>query len=128
MARISKAEILEAYEKEVLAENRKENNGTLQLGRKVRLISFESSSNGKNRRRRRHTREVIFIVDASVQGRPVAYQVIDNEIRASRDRRHLYPDQLAMEVLTDLPIDERSPDNLLERLLSIRKHASKRGR
>ena len=129
MARISRAEILEAYEQDVLRENRKENNGALQLGRKVRLISFESSSNGKNRRKRRHTREVTFIVDASVQGRPVAYQVVDNEIRTSRNRRHLYPDQLAIEVLTDLPVDERSPDNLLERLMMIRKQELKlRGR
>lgn len=126
MARISREEILATYEREVLRENRKENNGALQLGRKVRLISFESSSNGKNRRRRRHAREVTFIVDASVQGRPIAYQVIDNEIRVSRDRRHLFPDQLAIEVLIDLPIDERNPDALLERLTSIRKHASRK--
>jgi len=76
--------------------------------------------------KKRRSREVQFLVDESAAGGQVTYQIKSGEIRSRKSRRGLAPDQLALEVLTDLPINERSPDNLLARLLSIRKHRSKK--
>lgn len=120
MARQSKSEIIERYQAQVLRDNKKEHNLEQALGRRVRIVSFESRSNGHNRPKRKHRREVNLIVDYSRKGRTLAYQIVRGEIRSRKDRLGLKPDKLAEEVLTDLPFDERTTDNLLDRLLEIR--------
>lgn len=125
MGRSRKPESVEDYERAVLEEVRAEAMDHHDAIRKLRIVSFESHSNGKGRKRRR-SREVQFLVDESAAGGRVTYQIRNGEVRSRKSRRGLQPDQLAMEVLTDLPVVERSPDTLLERLLKIRKHRSQR--
>lgn len=124
MGRSRKPESVVDYERSVLEEVRAEALSQQDVVRKLRVVSFESHSNGKGRKKR-PSREVQFLVDESAAGGKVTYQIKRGEIRSRKSHRGLAPDQLAMEVLTDLPINERSPDNLLERLLTIRKHRSK---
>ncbi len=125
MGRSRKPESVLDYEQSVLEEVRAEALNEHDSVRKLRVVSFEFHSNGKGRKKRQ-SREVQFLVDESAAGGKVTYQIKSGEIRSRKSRRGLAPDQLALEVLTDLPINERSPDNLLERLLSIRKHRSKK--
>ncbi len=125
MGRSRKPESVLDYEQSVLEEVRAEALNEHDSVRKLRVVSFESHSNGKGRKKRR-SREVQFLVDESAAGGKVTYQIKSGEIRSRKSHRGLAPDQLALEVLTDLPINERSPDNLLARLLSIRKHRSKK--
>lgn len=125
MGRSRKPESVLDYEQSVLEEVRAEALNEHDSVRKLRVVSFESHSNGTGRKKRR-SREVQFLVDESAAGGQVTYQIKSGEIRSRKSRRGLAPDQLALEVLTDLPINERSPDNLLARLLSIRKHRSKK--
>ncbi len=124
MGRSRKPEAVEDYERAVLEQVRAEASGHHDTIRKLRIVSFESHSNGKGRKRRK-SREVQLLVDESAAGGKVTYQIRSGEVRFRKSRRGLQPDQLAMEVLTDLPIEERSADTLLERLLHIRNHAAK---
>lgn len=119
MGRSRKPESVENYERTVLDEVRAEALEEHDVIRKLRIVSFESHSNGKGRKKR-HAREVQFLVDESAAGGRVTYQIKRGEIRSRKSRRGLQPDQLAMEVLSHLPPDMRTPDTLLERLLSVR--------
>lgn len=125
MGKGRKPEAVEDYERTVLEEIRAEATSQHDAVRKLRIVSFESHSNGKGRKKRR-TREVQFLVDESAAGGKVTYQIRSGEVCFRKSKRGLQPDQLAMEVLTDLPVEERSPDTLLERLLTIRKHSTRR--
>lgn len=125
MGRSRKPESVDDYERAVLEEVRAEALDHHDAIRRLRIVSFESHSNGKGRKRRK-SREIQFLVDESAAGGKVTYQIRSGEVRFRKSKRGLQPDQLAMEVLTDLPVEERSPDTLLERLLTIRKHATRR--
>lgn len=125
MGRSRKSESVDDYERAVLEEVRAEALDHHDAIRRLRIVSFESHSNGKGRKRRK-SREIQFLVDESAAGGKVTYQIRSGEVRFRKSKRGLQPDQLAMEVLTDLPVEERSPDTLLERLLTIRKHATRR--
>ncbi len=119
MGRSRKPESVLDYERSVLEEARAEASGQHDAIRKLRIVSFESHSNGKGRKKRQ-PREVQFLVDESAAGGRVTYQIKNGEIRSRKSRRGLHPDQLAMEVLSHLPPDMRTSDVLLERLLKIR--------
>ncbi|MBI2464933.1 hypothetical protein HYV64_02210 [Candidatus Shapirobacteria bacterium] len=96
----------EEYEKAVMAEVELEmqSNGHRSL-EGLRLTEFMSRSNGRNRKSRT-AREITLLVYGSS-----AYPVVDGEIRRRKDGRS--PDSLAQEVLSFLPDDERTADNLL---------------
>ncbi len=115
-----KPEAVEDYERSVLDEVRAEASTQHDAIRKLRIVSFESHSNGKGRKKRRG-REVHFLIDESAAGGKVTYQIKSGEIRSRKNRRGLQPDQLAMEVLAHLPLEMRTVDTLLERLENIRR-------
>lgn len=103
-----------AYEEE-LARVARELLANDTVARRCRLISFRSRSNGRWRKPR-HLRYVdLLVVDSDH-----AYVVKDGEIKPRRKRGdHSQPDQLAAEILENLPEDERTADALLQRVLAI---------
>jgi hypothetical protein len=109
-------ESLEEYQQRVLKEEERDAWGQLNNSRKLRFVSFVSTSNGKDRSKRK-PREVNLLIDHNVVYGKVAYQVRHGEIRPRRNNSGLSPDELAREVLTNLPDDERTVDTLLQRIL-----------
>lgn len=103
---------LEVYHTQVLLEVRHEALEAHGRLRSLKLVNFESKSNGKGRRHRRR-REVTLLVDTSAG---TAYQVVRGEIRPQRSKRAIAPDVLANEALSHLPVDERTTDHLLQRV------------
>lgn len=57
------------------------------------------------------------LIDESAVHGSVAYQIKNGELRPRRSSRGLSPDELAQEVLYQLPKDERTADVLLQRVL-----------
>lgn len=120
MANEDEDESLEDYQQRVLLENKQEHNLESLLGTPVYIVSFESRSNGKGRPKRRRPREVYLVVCPGVGRKSIAFQVVRGEIRSRKTKWGLNPDQLAQETLVDLPEEDRTRDNLLDRLLQIR--------
>lgn len=103
-----------AEELSILAEMEKEYLSGDPVHQRCRVVRFLSESSGSGRRRQ--PREVhLLIVDNKY-----AHQIIKGEIRGRRDKTPL--DVLALEILTDVPYEERSVDMLLRRALKINLH------
>jgi hypothetical protein len=82
---------------------------------RCRLVSFRSRSKGRGRKRRRPRDVDLLVVDNNH-----AYRIEDGEIKPRKNRGiYSQPDQLANEILDFLPEDERSVDNLMERVMAI---------
>ena len=96
------------YYEDTYSEIKKEVNEGNLVNRRCKVVSFISRSSGRGRKRRERHVE-LFVVDNSY-----AHRVLDNEIRPRKDREHVAIDILAMEILKDLPWDERTPQKLLE--------------
>lgn len=97
----------EAYERAVLEQVRKEAAGdgySSLMG--IRIVDFISYSNGKHRKRRR-PREVSLL-----QYGGCTFQIKSGELKSRKNG--LAADVISMEALSFLPIDERSPDRLIE--------------
>lgn len=78
---------------------------------RCRFVTFLSQSAGRGRKRR--PREVqLLVIDDNY-----AYQVKNGELKGRRSGIGI--DVLAMEILTDLPNEERSVDALLRRAIKI---------
>jgi hypothetical protein len=101
-------------EDEILEEIRKEWLRDDPVAQRCRLVSFSSHSNGRGRRKRRIREVCLLVVD-----KRFSFQVKDNEIKPRKRKNHSQPDQLAMEILSDMPEDERTMDNLLKRVMAI---------
>lgn len=125
MADNVKKESLEDYHKRVLLENKQEHNLESLLKTPAYIVSFESRSNGKNRPKRRRSREVYLVVCPGVGRKSIAFQVVRGEIRSRKKHGGLNPDQLAQEALAYLPEEDRTRDNLLDVLLQIRSEKEK---
>lgn len=104
-------EELEDYQKRVLQEELRDAFSILNGTRKLRLVEFVSMKN------RRRPREVRLLIDESAAHGRVAYQIKEGEIRPRRNSRGLPPDILAKEVLSSLPPEDRTADELLQRIL-----------
>ena len=73
----------------------------------LRLKEFVSRSNGKDRKKRRHPREVTLLIYNQT-----AYQIVLNEV-VRRKSPALAIDVVANEALSFLPHEERTVDNLI---------------
>jgi hypothetical protein len=105
----------EEYCQDVLLEVKKEFREHDPVAQRCKYISFVSESNGRRRKKRR-VREVSFLI---VDGRSV-YQIINGELKPKfKNKRRVSwassPDRLAEEILTDVPLNERTPDMLIAR-------------
>lgn len=108
--------IIADYQKMARDEIIRDEINTFPSPRKLRLVSFVSHSNGRNRSKRR-AREVNFLVVSSPIHDTITYPIIHGEIRPTRKRSAPNPDELANEILFYLPPDERTAEMLLERTL-----------
>lgn len=78
---------------------------------RCRFVSFVSRSAG--RRRKRKDREInLLLVDNKY-----AFQVIRGEIKPRKRNNFVEPDVLALEILSDLPYEERSVEILIQRVM-----------
>lgn len=119
-----RAYAFQQIEKEAREDVLREVWGHLDSTRKLRFISFISTSNGKERQKRK-AREVIFLKDSSPTYGTVTYQIVHGEIQRRRSKRGLSPDLLAQQVLTSIPPDERTADRLLEYVIDKARRLSK---
>lgn len=93
--------------------------------RRLRLASFISHSNGKNRPKRPQGREVVFLVVSSPVHGEFTYPIIRGELRPSRKHSVPTPEELASEILFELQPNERTPENLIERVFDRARKLSK---
>lgn len=98
------------YERDLDKEMRREWQDSDPVLKRCRFVSFVSHSSGRGRRRK--PREVnLLVID-----KKYAYQVIRGEVRPRRNNS-LEPDAIALEILSDLPYEERSAETLLQRAM-----------
>jgi len=99
------------YEANIVNEIRREVRDDNPVLQRCRFVSFVSRSAGRGRKRK--PREVNFLI---IDNR-YAFQVIRGEVKARRRNNFLEPDMVALEVLRDIPYEERSTEILLKRAM-----------
>lgn len=98
-------------ELKILSEIQLEALSTDPVYQRCRVVTFLSQSAGRGRKR--NPREVqLLIIDGKY-----TYQFKDGEVKSRRDKVPI--DIIAMEILTDLPMEERIVEKLLERAMKV---------
>ena len=99
------------YEENVLNEIREELRDNDPVLQRCRFVSFLSRSAGRGRKRK--AREVNLLV---IDNR-YAFQVVRGEVKSRRTNNYMEPDMVALEILRDIPYEERSTEMLLKRAM-----------
>lgn len=88
---------------------------------RVFYTEFTSRSRGRKKRGRNHgdkvprrDRDVGFLNYVVKKGKTISFQVVNGDVRSRKNSFDLQPDQIAIEVLTHLPEEERDVDTLVE--------------
>lgn len=102
---------LESYQNQVAQEIKDEADKDNPVQQRLRKVSFISHSNGRGRGKRKAREVDLLVVDDMY-----AHLISRGEIRRRRNRDYVEIDVLANEILNFLPLEERTPDRLLEML------------
>lgn len=100
---------LSEYEKWILDDIKKEYGDALPVYQRIKFISFKSYSYGKGRKRKDPR-----IVELLVVDKKYAYVIEGYEVKPRKSHDRIRIDILANEVLSHLPFEERTVDNLLQ--------------